>query len=85
MSHTHATPPENPAEIDAVARLAKIREKLEDVVCTKSPDTGLVLLSVDGPTTYDPRLGIQVYVHEYFSPLGDALIELYELAGGQVE
>ena len=65
--------------------LNKIRTKLESIVCTKKPDDGVVLLSYEGTTTYDPELKIQVYDHDHFSPLGDALIELYELAGGTVE
>lgn len=64
--------------------LQTIRTKLEDIVCTVKPDDGVVLLSDEGPTTYDPVHKIQVYDHEHFSPLGDALIELYELAGGVI-
>lgn len=67
--------------------LGLIREKLESIVVTKGEDAGLVLLSQDGPTHPEKHGGetIQVYDHEYFSPLGDALIELYKIAGGSVE
>lgn len=82
----------NRSEAEAAATIERlqgaldlIRKKLECVVCTKHPDDGVVLLSEHGPTTYDPELKIQVYDHDHFSPLGDALIELYELAGGKVE
>jgi hypothetical protein len=59
--------------------LASVRSRLEDVVCTVGVDKGVVLLSEHGPTHYDPDLNCQVYDHEYFSPLGDALIAIYDL------
>lgn len=60
-------------------QLATIRRKLEEIVCTLEPDKGVVMLSYEGPTHYDAELGCQVYDHENFSPLGDALIELHDL------
>jgi hypothetical protein len=68
-------------------RLTLIREKLQHIVCTEPPDDGVVLLSHDGPThreMWDGRM-IEVYDHVHFSPLGDALIELWELTGGTME
>lgn len=65
--------------------LAAIRAKLEEIVCTAEPDDGVVLLSSDGPCHYDTERNCQVYDHSFFSPLGDALIELYRLAGGEVK
>lgn len=63
------------------ARLREIRSKLESIVCTEGEDSGVVLLSYDGPTHTEIINGrpVQVYDHEYFSPLGDALMELYKL------
>ena len=61
-------------------RFIEMRLKLEDIVCTVAPDEGVVMLSQEGPTHYDAELKIQVYDHEYFSPLGDALIELHKLS-----
>lgn len=49
---------------------------LKRIVCTEEPDAGVVLLSNDGPCTFHEGVG-QVYDHEYFSPLGDALMELH--------
>lgn len=66
------------------AQLAEIRDKLQEIVCTVEPDAGVVMLSSDGPTHREPGLKWPIYDHEYFSPLGDALIELYILAGGEV-
>jgi hypothetical protein len=66
-------------------RLAAIREKLETIVCTKDPDEGVVLLSNDGPCHYDPELKAQVYDHQYFSPLGDALIEAWIMTDPEYE
>lgn len=65
-------------------RLRQIREKLEDIVCTKGCDSGVVMLSQDGPCHTEIIDGqrMQVYDHEYFSPLGDALMELYRIASG---
>lgn len=57
------------------AMLAKINE----IVVTEGIDKGVVLLSQEGPTHYDTELKVQVYDHENFSPLGDALIELHDM------
>lgn len=64
-----------------LARLDEIRTKLESIVCTEGTDAGVVMLSYDGPTHTEIVNGqpLQVYDHEYFSPLGDALMELYKL------
>ena len=56
-----------------------MRAKLQEIVVTDGCDKGVVLLSHDGPTHYDHEIQCQVYDHENFSPLGDALIELYEM------
>ncbi len=61
----------------AVLRVA--REKLAEIVVTDGIDKGVVLLSCDGPTHYDPEVKGQVYDHENFSPLGDALIDLWSV------
>jgi hypothetical protein len=61
-------------------QLAEIRNRLEAIVCTDGCDRGVVLLSQDGPTHTEIVNGrpAQVYDHVNFSPLGDALIELYD-------
>jgi hypothetical protein len=61
------------------------RRKLEEIVCTVGQDRGVVLLSNDGPTHYDAEQKCQVYDHENFSPLGDALIELHDMLTGITE
>lgn len=58
-------------------RLAAIRSKLEEAVCTVGCDAGVVMLSQTGPTHWDEERKIDVYDHEFFSPLGDALIEAW--------
>ena len=58
------------------------RRKLEEIVCTVGQDRGVVMLSNDGPTHYDAEQKCQVYDHENFSPLGDALIELHDMLTG---
>lgn len=57
--------------------LSEIRKQLGAIVCTEGIDAGVVLLSHEGPTHFDPEVNMQVYDHEYFSPLGDALIALH--------
>lgn len=63
----------------AETRVAEAAKKLEAIVCVAEPDRGVVLLSYDGPTHCDPAAKCQVYDHQNFSPLGDALIELHDL------
>lgn len=55
-----------------------VRSKLEDIVCTEGEDAGVVLLSTEAP--YEPERvnGIPVYQLEYFTPLGEALMDLYK-------
>ena len=73
---------------DAVNRITKrkeciaaIREKLRQIVVTEGEDAGVILLSWESPMHQEEHGGrtIQVYDHEYFSPLGDALMELWKL------
>ena len=52
---------------------------LKRIVCTEPPDDGVVLLSNDSPCHPDPVTGVATYDHAHFSPLGDALIELWEI------
>lgn len=59
--------------------LARIRQQLESIVVTVGEDKGVILVSDASPTHYSAELGGQVYDHEYFSPLGGALIELWEM------
>ena len=67
------------------SQLATARERLAKIVVTEGVDAGVVLLSYDG-TSHDEetitpngqKMTVGVYDHEYFSPLGDALVELYE-------
>lgn len=65
-------------------RVSEIIAKLEEIVVTIGVDKGVILLDHEGrthPETINGRT-VQVYNNEHFSPLGDALIELYELASG---
>lgn len=62
---------------EMATRLKAIRDKLETIVCTDHPDAGVVLLSQEGTTHYDAEKKCHVYDHEFFSPLGDALIEAW--------
>lgn len=58
-------------------QLAAATEQLERIVCVVPPDDGVVLLSNEGPTHWNEEAKCQEYNHVHFSPLGDALMELY--------
>ena len=62
----------------AYAVLGEAISDLEKIVCVVPPDDGVILLSNDSPTHYDPETNCQVYEHQHFSPLGDALVALHE-------
>jgi hypothetical protein len=67
--------------VDALRRqLSAIREAIDKIVVTEGQDAGVILLSDDSPTHFDPEAKCQVYEHENFSPLGDALVALARLA-----
>lgn len=77
------------AQASKIAKLERERalatQKLEVIVCTVGCDAGVVMLSEDGPTHWDPVTKCYVYDHEYFSPLGDALIDLHQTLKGEHE
>lgn len=83
LKKKHGTP-DAPAFLVEELRLSRLTiinkaiQQLEKIVCVAKPDDGVVLLSNDGPSHYDEQLKGQVYDHEHFSPLGDALIELHQ-------
>jgi hypothetical protein len=62
-------------------KLKQISSKLESIVVTDGCDAGCVLLSDDAPTHYVE--GIMVYDLDYFSPLGEALMEVYKLCNAK--
>ena len=64
--------------VEASKTIYEALKQLEEIVCTEGCDAGVVLLSQDGPTHYDAELKCHVYDHEYFSPLGGALIALHK-------
>jgi hypothetical protein len=55
-----------------------IKSELERIVCTEGEDAGVFFLSPESPSNYDPELNCHVYVHEHFSELGGALVNLYK-------
>jgi len=66
-------------------RLVYACEQLKHIVCTEGEDAGVILLDHEGSTHPKEINGrtVQVYDHDYFSPLGDALIHLYETLHSQ--
>ncbi len=59
-------------------QLTEARNQLDQIVCTRGQDRGLVLKDPESPTKYDEELKCQVYQCENFSLLGDALISLWD-------
>jgi len=66
---------------DLRRRLDVIRQKLDEIVVSEGEDAGVILLSSESPTHFDPAAKCQVYDHQNFSPLGDALVSLSRLLG----
>jgi len=59
--------------------LFKSRVLLDQIVVAEGCDSGVILKSWESPTMYDPEIKGQVYKHEHFSELGDALVALHGL------
>ena len=60
-------------------RIKKAVKKLQEIVETSGVDEGVIYLSNDSTAHWDEENGCNVYDNESFSPLGDALIELYKI------
>jgi hypothetical protein len=70
--------------VDALRRdLLAIREAIDEIVISEGEDAGVILMSSESPTHYSEEAKCQVYDHENFSPLGDALVALARLARGK--
>lgn len=69
---------------DLRRKLAAIRGALAQIVISEGEDAGVILVSSDSPTHYDAEAKCQVYEHEHFSPLGDALVSVARLAADSV-
>ena len=61
-------------------KLSEIRDALAEIVISEGDDAGVILLSAESTTHHDPQFNCRVYDHEYFSPLGDALVAVVRLA-----
>lgn len=61
----------------AERKLKAARDELENIVCVSGEDCGVILVDHESPVRYDKDLKCQVYLHEHFSPLGGALISLW--------
>lgn len=72
----------SPAFLDL---LSALRDQIADIVIPEGEDTGVILLSSDSPTDYDKTLKCHVYRHLYFSPLGDALVALWQRVDNAVK
>lgn len=79
MNGLFGEPVKEPADI----RLVKAITLLKEIVCVEGRDSGVIFKSSDSPTRWDKESGCQVYKHQYFSELGDSLIELYETLTGE--
>lgn len=67
---------------DKTKILGEIADNLKEIVCTEGEDKGVVLLAQEAPTHIEKIGGrnVTVYDLEHFSPLGEALIAVYEKA-----
>jgi len=57
-------------------QMISVRDALDKIVESEGQDAGVIYLSDESPTHYDPEVKCQVYDYENFSPLGDALVSL---------
>lgn len=65
------------AEVDRLQGIIRgSQNALDEIVISEGEDAGVILLSWDSSTYYDLEHKCQVYKHEHFSPLGDALVNL---------
>ena len=72
------------AERDALRdRLKTAAEAVEKIVIDEGTDAGVILLSWESPYHYDADAKCQVYDHENFSPLGDAMVALSHVLRGE--
>lgn len=72
----------------ATERLGKALALLEKIVVPEGEDSGLIWKSWVSPThpkTLANGQTVQVYDHEHFSELSDALVELWQVLSGQPE
>ena len=65
---------------DLRRKLAAIRDAMAKIVIFEGTDSGVILLSSESPTYYDLQAKCQVYKHEHFSPLGDAIVAVARMA-----
>ena len=70
------------ADADRIRHLEKKLEEarllLEEIVCVKDPDKGVILVSSNSSASWCDHAQAWIYENEHFSPLGDALIKLHE-------
>lgn len=73
-------------EVDRLKRqLRAIRQALDEIVISKGEDAGVVLLSPESRQTWNADRQCHQYEHDYFSPLGYALVALAKLASEEGE
>lgn len=64
------------------SQLTAARTQLETIVCTEPPDDGVILISDEATFHADPDTGVSTYNNVHFTPLGDALMELWRILNG---
>lgn len=67
---------------DALNRIGRAQAALEQIIETKGEDAGVIYLSHESTTSVIN--GVSTYDNAYFSPLGDALINLHHILTGVV-
>lgn len=67
---------------DALNRIGRAQAALEQIIIVDGIDAGVILLSAESTMKFSEAHGCEVYQNEFFSPLGDGLINLYRLLTG---
>ena len=68
--------------LEIKCQLASARQQLEEIVCTEGCDAGVIYKSWEAETKWNHIHKCEEYLHENFSPLGDALVKLHETLKG---
>ncbi len=58
-------------------KIAAIKGQLDAIVCTEGEDAGVIMISDEATFHFDEAWQCQMYDNEFFTPLGDALVALW--------
>ena len=64
-------------EEDIRNQIAAVKARLGRIVCTEGEDAGVIMLSDEATFHWDEAHQCRFYDNNFFSPLGDALVDLW--------